>query len=749
MAAPAPTTAAPPTVPAAGAAAGGAAAGTQPQVFPSASLYVGDLSPDINEVTLYEIFNRVGTVASIRVCRDAMLRRSLGYAYVNYHNAADAERALDTLNFTPIKGKPCRVMWSHRDPSSRRNGKGNIFIKNLDKNVDNKSLFDTFSAFGNILSCKVATVMDGDNVKSLGHGFVHFETEEAANLAIEKVNGMLISDKKVFVGPFVPRSERSTGSRDHFTNVYIKNIPKDWTADNLQKEYSKYGTIQNAAIMTDGEGKSREFGFVNFEKSEDAKACVEASEKRKAEDPEGTFPYVARAQRKDERMADLRRAYEDRRREIASRTQGANLYVKNLDDTMDDDQLAKEFTSFGSITSAKVMVDDQSRSKGFGFVCFANPEDATRAIAEMNGKMMNSKPLYVALAQRRDQRRQMLEQQYPTGGAAAMQQQGMRGPMGPMGGPGMFQGGPGMYYQQGPGGRNLGGPMGYQQGMQRGGPGGMRYLGGPNAGPGQQGRFNQQGGMMLGPNFGGPQQQGFNPNGPNRGPRQNRNRQGPGGQPNGPMGQMGPGQQQGGKSGPQGGKPGGAYPPPYAGGKANVQFTEGARNMGAGGEGGAAPSKEQTLAQLASASPEEQRVMLGEQLYPLVLALVDQQLAGKVTGMLLEMETGEVLNLIESPDTELKAKVNEAVHVLQQAGQAPSGGAKPAAAPSAASEAEQKQALGEQLYHKISAINAELAPKITGMLLETGTDQVQACLADANLLKERVDEAISVLEAAQ
>jgi len=377
-----------------------------PTSFQSTSLYVGDLGLDITEGNLFELFNTVGPVASIRVCRDTVTRRSLGYAYVNFHSPHDAERALDTLNNTNLRGRPIRVMWSQRDPSVRKSGVGNIFIKNLDKTIDHKALYDTFSDFGNILSCKVALDEKG---ASKGYGFVHYETQTMADEAIQKVNGCTIGNSPliVFVGKFISKKERQQQNAQNFTNVFVKNLNLNATYEDVEGLFSKYGKITSGVLMKTEEGKPKGFGFFNFENHEAANKAVEELNNTEFKDK---IIYVARAQKKSERKQELQQTY--RSYLLDNMKKGVNLYVKNLDDDVPDTALMEEFKRFGNVTSAVVMKDDKGVSKGFGFVCFATPEEANRALNEMNNKQVWSKPLYVSFAQRKEERRAHLEAQY-------------------------------------------------------------------------------------------------------------------------------------------------------------------------------------------------------------------------------------------------------------------------------------------------------------------------------------------------
>ncbi|XP_063080158.1 polyadenylate-binding protein 1A-like [Engraulis encrasicolus] len=305
------------------------------------------------------------------------------------------------MNFVKIKGRPVRMMWSQRDPSLRKSGVGNICVKNLEPSIDSLALVDTFSAFGNILSGKVVS----DETGSKGHGYVHFETQVAADKAIERMNGMLLNDRKAFVGRFKARKEREAelaARSKSFKNIFIKNFG-DLNDEKLREVFGKFGPILSARVMTDNRGKSKGFGFVSYGNHEHAQMAVA---EMNGKELNGKVVYVARAQKKMERQIELKRKFEQVKQARKSRYQGVNLYIKNIDG-MDDEQLHKEFSPFGTITSAKVMMEG-GRSKGFGFVCFSSPEEATKAVSQMNGRVVATKPLYVAPAQRKEERQAYL-----------------------------------------------------------------------------------------------------------------------------------------------------------------------------------------------------------------------------------------------------------------------------------------------------------------------------------------------------
>ncbi len=104
-----------------------------------------------------------------------------------------------------------------------------------------------------------------------------------------------------------------------------------------------------------------------------------------------------------------------------------NIYVGNLSPDVTEDDLRQTFEAFGQVESANVIVDKFSgESRGFGFVQMPSKEEATKAIAEMNGKDLKGRALNVNEARPRVER--------PRGGGGGFG--GGRGRGGPRGGGG-------------------------------------------------------------------------------------------------------------------------------------------------------------------------------------------------------------------------------------------------------------------------------------------------------------------------
>lgn len=270
-----------------------------------ASLYIGNLGPDCTEALLYQKFAPVGNLHNIRLCKDKETGRCLGYGFINYVSRSDAQKALSTLNYTLLQNRTIRLMWAEKNikklPSS-----ANIFIKNLDSDIDEKALHDIFSNYGNILSLKLAA---DENGISKGFAFIQYQEEGSAEDAIKEVNEKMLRGKVVYVNKFMPKDKRLPSNALQFQNVYIKNFDSYIKDIDLIKMCNKFGDIISAKVMLDEEGNSKCFGFVSFKSAESAKEAVRELNGKAFN---GRRLFADRAKRKTERQKEVLESFRHR-----------------------------------------------------------------------------------------------------------------------------------------------------------------------------------------------------------------------------------------------------------------------------------------------------------------------------------------------------------------------------------------------------------------------------------------------------
>ncbi|GAY33336.1 hypothetical protein CUMW_006780 [Citrus unshiu] len=557
-----------------------------PTATTPASLYVGDLHPDVTDGELFDAFSEFKSLASVRVCKDSTTGRSTCYGYANFLSPHDAIRAIEVKNHTQLHGKMLRISWSCRDPDARKSGVANLFVK----------------------------------------------TEESANAAIENLNGTTVGDKRIYVGRFIKKSDRVLPSpAAKYTNLFMKNLDSDVTEEHLVEKFSKFGKIASLLIARDENGTSRGFGFVNFDNPDDARRALEAMNGSVIG---SKVLYVARAQKKAEREQILRHQFEEKRKERILKYKGSNVYVKNIDDDVTDEELKAHFSQCGTITSAKVMRDEKGINKGFGFVCFSSPEEASKAVNTFHGYMLHRKPLYVAIAQRKEDRQAHLQLQY------AQHMAGIEGSSAnviPSGYPSLYYTTPpGIVSQVPPRPGLMYQPLGLRTGWRANGfvpPTRPAFHVSPlpvNPKHNRQNRGRMNGNML--PQVGAHYMQQSSQSAASSKDSSN--------------------QQKGGQS---------KYVP---NGRIRELNKGSGVSLGTFNSGGVMARKPDMLnGMLAAASPEQQKQILGERLYPLV-EKHEPDLVAKITGMLLEMDNSELLLLLESPES-LAVKVEEAVQVLK------------------------------------------------------------------------------------
>ncbi|TKR77308.1 hypothetical protein L596_018305 [Steinernema carpocapsae] len=167
-------------------------------------VFVGDLSPEVDNKALKEAFAPFGDVSDAKVIRDVQTTKSKGYGFVSYPKREEAERAIEQMNGQWLGRRTIRTNWATRKPAAGGGGdrsesyqkpelgyddvynmtgpdNTSVYVGNVSSNASEDDIRNAFKHFGQI--------MDIRHFKSQGYSFVRFESKEAAARAIVERNG--------------------------------------------------------------------------------------------------------------------------------------------------------------------------------------------------------------------------------------------------------------------------------------------------------------------------------------------------------------------------------------------------------------------------------------------------------------------------------------------------------------------------------------------------------------------------------
>ena len=268
-----------------------------------------------------------------------------------------------------------------------------LFAADLPDDTCEEDLYGFFTGY-KMISSKVI-----QNINNT-YAFVTFETSADAERARRELNGVTIQAKyssginKISKPVRLCRYESKSGMSniDPRCNLLVKNLSPQVSAHMLWNTFIKFGDIRSSKLMIDIMGESKGFGFISYYRWEDAIKAKDNLDDKELLGKKIKINFLEKG-----------------RRRVVKRN---NIYVKEIPKkNFTDKELIELFSKFGKINSAIVLKDENGESKGFGFVCFENPEDAEKAKNEMNGKKIFDdveKQLYVSFALKKAERKEEL-----------------------------------------------------------------------------------------------------------------------------------------------------------------------------------------------------------------------------------------------------------------------------------------------------------------------------------------------------
>ena len=385
-------------------------------------LFISELPDNILDTELEDFFSEFkDNILMIQIDRNSKIYDPFNVrkpkATIIFKDHEKANLARNTLNMKRLKGKALNIMWHEKDNSIRYNNTANIFIKGIPPEIKPREVFELFNKYGEIISIKLCEDEDGN---LLGYGYINYYSLDSAENTIKDLNKKNIWNSVLEVEHFHKKNERLQTNLGN-NSIYIKNISDKINESDMKNIFKKFGDITWSKVLTDNNG--RKFAIIVFNNTESALKAKEEMNDKKIEGSDIGL-YVDLLQKKSERKRFLTTKIGDINNKLNQEYKNCNLYIKNLPLDLTDEKLKEIFEKYGEVKSVKISkfilvtkvkneLKEIEQSRGFGYVCYTNPESASKAIEDLNEKTLpgyeNSKrPIIISLFMPKYERKQFL-----------------------------------------------------------------------------------------------------------------------------------------------------------------------------------------------------------------------------------------------------------------------------------------------------------------------------------------------------
>ncbi|CAG9333862.1 unnamed protein product [Blepharisma stoltei] len=233
---------------------------------------------------------------------------------------------------------------------------GQLLVSDLAYDISERELYNLFLPYGRIEKIS----LNRKKEKNLSSAIITYSDENCAKMARLELNGIMLKSKHILVIPYSAALQKIQKA-----NIFVKNIPKDFTTKDLEAWFSKYGEIVSSKICYNANGQPLGYGFIQFTLKDAADKAVQA-------------PIVVK-----DTIITAERFIPKQDRAISSKN---NVYVRGFNEAFSEESLEAIFSEYGKVTSKIICKDPDGNSKCFGFVCFEHSKSAEQAVQALHGK---------------------------------------------------------------------------------------------------------------------------------------------------------------------------------------------------------------------------------------------------------------------------------------------------------------------------------------------------------------------------